>query len=130
MIDSKTKAGGRYVLRVNIAIAIYVVVLLAVELSAQPTGLARYLVAVLPAIPLLAIIAFVAQYLREEKDEFVRTEVTIALLGGIGLTLAFATVWGFLETFAGIPRLPLWSVFPIFAGVSGLLQPLVRWWFR
>lgn len=112
---------------------VYVVVLYAVINRFQtspPTGAMRYVAAVAPALPLLGVIYAVGRYIVEEADEFARLKVVLAVLGGLGFTLAVTTVWGFLEAFAGVEHLTSYWVFPIFCVGMGLSQPIVWWRYR
>jgi hypothetical protein len=78
------------------------------------TGALAYLLAVLPALPIVGMVVVVGMYLAEEKDEFQRTVLVQSLLWGIGATLSVTTVWGFLENFVQVPHLDLYLVFPLF----------------
>lgn len=88
-------------------------------------GVVAYLVAVLPALPILWALVAVGQYLSEEKDEFQRRLHIEYLLWGIGGTLAVTTVWGYLEDFARVPRLDLVYVYPIFWLFVAIAMPVV-----
>jgi len=88
-------------------------------------GIPAYLVAVLPALPIMGAIVAFGVFLDEEKDEFQRNLLVQALLGGIGGTLAATTIWGNLEAFVHIPQLqPIW-IYPIFWLFVGLSTPVV-----
>jgi len=63
------------------------------------TGGVAYLVATLPAIPIIGIFAAIGRYLVEEKDEYVRMLMVRQTLWASGFALSAATVWGFLESF-------------------------------
>lgn len=92
----------------------------------SPAGPLAWALAIAPALPILAVIAIMGLYLKEEGDEFVRNVLVEAMLWGIGVTLAAMTVWGFLEVYADAPKLPSFMAFPIWCGAMGLAQPLVR----
>ena len=77
-------------------------------------GIPAYLVAVLPALPIIGVIAAFGVFLDEENDEFQRNLLVQCLLGGIGGTLAVTTVWGYLEAFVHAPHLPAIWIYPIF----------------
>jgi hypothetical protein len=64
-----------------------------------------YLLAILPAIPVIGIIAVVGRYLARENDEFVRMMVVQALLWGLGITFVTDTVLGGLYAAPSIDRL-------------------------
>ena len=94
------------------------------------SGVLVYPVAILPALPILWALVSTGNYLNKETDEFQRNLLVQSLLGGIGVTLAATTVWGYLEHFAGIPPLdPIW-VYPIFWFSTALAYPLVRMRYR
>jgi hypothetical protein len=78
------------------------------------TGVPAYLLAVLPAAPIVMALVVTGAYLVEEKDEFQRNLYVQALLGGIALTLSLTTVWGNLEDLVSVPHLDLIWVYPMF----------------
>jgi hypothetical protein len=90
-------------------------------------GLA-YLVAILPAFPIMGMLVVTGLYLSEEKDDFQRELMVQSLLAGIGLTLASTTVWGYLEDFTHAPHLSLVWIFPMFWIGTGIAIPFV--WMR
>jgi len=61
-------------------------------------GLA-YVVAALPAFPIIGIFGAIGRYLVEEQDEYVRMLMVRQTLWASGLTLSVATIWGFLDNF-------------------------------
>jgi hypothetical protein len=63
-----------------------------------PDGL-TYLVALLPALPIIGIFAAIGRYLVEEEDEYVRMLMVRQTLWASGFALSCATIWGFLESF-------------------------------
>jgi hypothetical protein len=58
-----------------------------------------YLVAILPALPLVGIFAAMGRYLTEEQDEYVRMLMVRQALWAMGFALSCATIWGFLDNF-------------------------------
>lgn len=133
MAQKMSPAMRRYLLRFAPAMLAYVVVLsgsiLAFE-NLRPIGPLLWVVAVAPALPIIAVIAIMGLYLMEETDEFQRGMSVQALLWGMGVTLAGATVWGFLENFGLVGHMPTYLAFPVFCGAFGLAQPLVRWRYK
>jgi hypothetical protein len=85
--------------------------------SQAVSGTPRYLIALLPSIPLAGVIALVAQAISTETDEFQRAIWAEAVLWGTGATMVATTVWGFLEM-AGAPHVPLYWVFPFLTGAT------------
>jgi hypothetical protein len=129
----KSAAARSYLFRFFPAMGLYVVALVSVVLIFRhhhPTGVIAYLLAILPAIPIIGVIAIVGLYLSEEKDEFQRALLVQSMVWGIGATLAVTTAWGFLEAFTFVPHLQLTMVFPLFwffVGVStGILKMRYR----
>jgi hypothetical protein len=62
-------------------------------------GVAGYIAAVLPALPIIGIFAAIGRYLVEEQDEYVRMLMVRQTLWASGFALSCATIWGFLESF-------------------------------
>jgi hypothetical protein len=62
-------------------------------------GSIQYLVAILPALPIIGIFAAIGRYLVEEQDEYVRMLMVRQTLWASGIALSAATIWGFLENF-------------------------------
>jgi hypothetical protein len=89
-------------------------------------GVVAYLVAILPALPILWAIWETGRYIKDEKDEFLRNVLVQCLLGGIGGCLGLTTVWGYLQDFDGIhPLDPIW-VYPFFWLFVVLSYPVVK----
>lgn len=130
---SASTAAKRYLRRFIPTMAVYVAVILGVSWAfntLHPTGSLAWALAVAPALPILAVIAVMGLYIKEETDEFVRNVLIESMLWGFGVTLAVTTVWGFLEIYIHAPGLPSFWAFPIFCGAMGLAQPLVRMRFK
>jgi hypothetical protein len=111
------------------------VVLLAVGAAAafrlyHLRGVAAYVVAVLPTLPILWALAELGRFLAVEKDEFQRNVLVQCVLGGTGGTLATTTIWGYLEDFARAPHLDLVYVLPIFWLFVLVSYPVVRLRYR
>lgn len=124
-------AHRRYNRRTIVASVAYAVLLIGEQYAlhrmhvSPATG---YALAVLPALPIIAIFAFIGRYLLEETDEYLRMRMVRQILWATGLTLAATTLWGFLED-AGLPHLPMFYVsvvwfcgLGIVGGVLNLLQ--------
>jgi hypothetical protein len=129
----KTPALRRYRNRVGVVMSSYCLLLPITVFGFRHyhlTGLAAYALAVLPALPILAVMIVVGLYLAEEKDEFWRNYLQQVLLWAIGPTLAVTTVWGFLENFAKAPHLDLYLVFPIYCVFVGIATVLIKLKYR
>jgi hypothetical protein len=62
-------------------------------------GPAAWIVAMLPALPIVGIFGAMGRYLVEEQDEYVRMLMVRQMLWAMGFTLSAATIWGFLDNF-------------------------------
>ncbi|HEY0438027.1 MAG TPA: hypothetical protein VGC92_15410 [Phenylobacterium sp.] len=117
----------RYSNRLVVTMVVYFLVLLASTqlyrqgLAAGPLG---YVLALLPAIPILGIFALYARYFREETDEFQRQMLMTSLIWSGAATLCEATVWGFLETFGKAPHVWMWAVPVAFFAQLSITGPL------
>ncbi len=81
-----------------------------------------WLLAMLPIVPILAMIYVMGRYVVEERDEYLRHRAIMASLVGLGFVLAIGSFWGFLETFELVPHVPGWWAVPIWALGMGLGQ--------
>jgi hypothetical protein len=87
----------------------------------------EYLVAILPALPIIGIFAALGRYLVEEQDEYVRMLMVRQILWASGLTLSIATVWGFLDNFRLVGHADgYWLIAIWFAGlgIGGIVNKL------
>ncbi len=127
--QSKSPAIRNYNRRFFISMGAYLVLLFGVVWlfkHQHPAGLLAYVLALLPAMPLVAVIVVVGLYLAEEKDEFQRNLLVLEMLWALGATLAVTTVWGFLEDFTDTPHLQPYLIFPMFWFFVGVLTPLLK----
>jgi hypothetical protein len=108
--DSAERA---YVRRVLPTMAVYVALIVAVPFLIawlHPTGSALWLIALLPAVPLSMVFLFYGRFFVELTDEYIRLlEIKKALIA-TGIVMMAATAWGFLESYAGAPHVPLFAV--------------------
>lgn len=132
MTDKRGAASSRYLKRFTLSMIAYAALLIGsvlalkyIEGSELANGPSRFALAVAPSLPLLATIWAMGAYLLDETDEFKRTILAQSMLWGLGLTLGFTSVWGFLEEFADVPRFPLYLTFPVFCFCMGLAQVFV-----
>ena len=105
-------AQRRYNGRVILASLAYAALLMGEQYAlhrAHVPATTGYALALLPALPIIAIFVLVGRYLVEEQDEYLRMRMVRQILWATGLTLAGTTLWGFLED-AGLPHLPMFYV--------------------
>lgn len=124
--DEKLNAAQRrYLRRFFPAMTMYVLVLFACTAmirDLKPQGALLALLSVAPALPIVAAILVMGAYLIEERDEFIRTRLATAMLGGLGVMLVITTVWGFLENGGAVGHFPTFLTFPVWCGCFGLWQ--------
>ncbi len=129
----KNPAQRLYVLRLATAMTAYLLLLLLAKHTLEHHHFSQpltWIIAVLPALPIVAVLAGVGLYLAEEKDEFERTITMQCMLCGIAATLAADSVWGFLEIFAAAPHVAPYLNFCVFWFFAGIANPLVRGRYR
>jgi hypothetical protein len=122
-------AERRYLWRFWPAMALYVAAMVGGKLlfrHTQPSGLAAYAVAVVPALAIVAVIVAMGLYLAEETDEYLRLQQAKATLLGAGVTLSVATLWGFLEDFGLAPHAPAYWGFIVFCFAMGLARCVAK----
>jgi hypothetical protein len=122
-------AQRRFVIRMWLMAALCVLFSLVAALVfriSHPHGVLAYLVAVLPALPIIGALVYTGIYLGEEKDEFQRNLLVQSLLGGTGGILAVITAWGYMVDFAHAPHMDLVYVYPFFWVFAGISYWIVR----
>jgi hypothetical protein len=114
---------------VQIYVAAYVVLLVVSTWMVKHGGSKHFMLyfwSVLPTLPILGVLWRVGRYLREEKDEYVRSLTVQTMLVGTGVLLAALMVSDFLRAFANTGALPPFAGFLIFCGGMAATQ-LVQW---
>jgi hypothetical protein len=88
--------------------------------SMRPQGPLLWAIAILPALPLMAVFWIIGMLLIELRDEYVRMLEIRKALVATGFALSAACAWGFLEVYAQAPHLPLFTVPILWFGGLGL----------
>lgn len=128
-MNSKSPAGRRYMKRFIPAMFAYLLAVFGASFAFRDPGLSgplAWAIAVAPALPIVAVIAIMGLYIKEETDEFQRNVLVEAMIWGFGVTMTVTTVWGFLEIYVHTPGLQSFWAFPIFCLAMGLSQPFIR----
>jgi hypothetical protein len=73
-------------------------------------GASAVLMALLPALAIVAIFVAVGRYLVEEQDEYLRMLMTRQVLWASGFAMTLATLQGFLEAYKLVPPVPAYAV--------------------
>lgn len=115
----RNPAYGRYKLRLLGMAAAY---LAAVAIAASilpddaPANVGNVVLALVPGIAVLGMIWAIGRLLVELDDEYLRLLEVRKFIVATGVLLAVSSVWGLLELFTTVPRLPLFYAFPIWCG--------------
>jgi len=128
-MNKHSPAGRRYLKRFIPTMVVYAATVFGASYAFDlwsPAGPLAWLIAVAPAVPILAVIAIMGLYIKEETDEFQRNVLIESMLWGFGVTLSVTTVCGFLEIYVHTPPLQSFWAFPLFCGAMGLSQVFVR----
>lgn len=83
-------------------------------------GPVAWIVAILPALPIIGIFAAIGLHLVEEQDEYVRMLMVRQTLWASGFALSIATMWGFLESFELVSHVEVYWVSVLWFGGLGL----------
>lgn len=121
-------ATARYMNRLLTTMIIYMGALfgsLALYRMGYTAGPQGYFIALLPALPVVGIFVIIG-FLLKESDEFVRAVLLEGTAWSAALSLAEATIWGFLETFNKVPHVWMWAVAVAFFAQLGITMPLVQ----
>lgn len=128
-MNKHSPAGRRYLKRFIPAMIAYAVLIFGASFAFRDPGLTgplAWAIAVAPAVPIVAVIAIMGLYVKEETDEFQRRVLIESMLWGFGVTLTVTTVSGFLEMYVHTPGLQSFWAFPIFCLAMGVSQLFVR----
>ena len=123
-----TPAQRRHSRRVILFSLLYAVVLLPIVYvikHGMVAGSWRMVLALLPAIPLIAMFGSYGRYLSEETDEYVRMVVVRQILAATTIAMVCAVVWGFLSDLGGAPPIATYWIAVVWIaaqGVSGLVD--------
>jgi hypothetical protein len=129
----QNKAQRRYMARFWVMMSLYVICLLSITWLFKhhpPTGPMAYVLAALPSLPIIGVLAIIGLYIAEETDEFERSILIQSQLWGMGATLAITSFWGFLELFVPVSHLPAYVTAVIYWTCVGLATPFIRLRYR
>jgi len=124
-----TKAGRRYIYRLAPMMAVYLLFIFIARWTfhhLHPAGFVVYLLAILPALPLVGSLAVVGLYIAEESDEFERSILVQSMLWDLAGAFSISTIWGSLEDFAKAPHISTFNVFLFFWIFMGVSQSFIR----
>ena len=113
----KSAAQRKYLQRgLAVMLAYFALLVSAVTITHRlhPQGWLLYGTALLPSLPIFALLFVVARYLREERDEFQRDTVIRCLLWGVAAMVATELFTSFLRNFGWQGTVPPFTGFYIF----------------
>lgn len=76
--------------------------------------------ALVPGIAIVAMIWAIGRLLVELDDEYLRLLEVRKFIVATGVLLALASVWGLLEFFTTVPRVPVFFAFPVWCAGLGV----------
>ncbi|MEA3053061.1 MAG: hypothetical protein QOG72_1964 [Sphingomonadales bacterium] len=121
-MSDRSPARRRYnyrVLGLSLAYAAALIGVSFVFRASHPGGPLAWLLALLPALPLVGIFAAMGRYLVEEGDEYLRALVVRQSLVATGFMLIVTTCWGFLQSFGQVPQVDFyWAAILWFGGLG------------
>jgi len=107
MAGYRSPALRRYVIRLAILMAIYLLTLFIAVRAFRAdavSGIPAYALAILPALPIIGVFWAVMRVLVEEPDEFMRLIHVRQCLVATGFCLTVMTIWEFLQNFDLVPQ--------------------------
>lgn len=117
-----TPAQRRHSRRVIIASLVYAAVLVPTIYLIRHglvVGQWRMVLAIVPALPLVAMFGSYARYLSEETDEYIRTLVVRQILAATTVAMVCAVVWGFLADLGGAPPIATYWIAFVWVAAQG-----------
>lgn len=129
--SQKTPTARRYFFRFNCAIFFFVALSFVLGYLAlhgfHPRGTIACIVAVLPAIAIVAALVSGGMYLSEETDEFQRHLFVQSILWGVGGIMVLTSVWGYLQIYTHISHFfTIWT-YPFFLLFQAIAWGVLRW---
>lgn len=118
--DPASRAYSRRVLLLCIAYAVLLIAAVYLFKERLVTGPIGYVVAVLPALPIIGVFVSIGRYLVEQQDEYQRMLMVRQSLFASGFALSFATLWGFLEAFDLVGHVEAYYIAVLWFGGLGL----------
>ena len=102
MAAAATAARRRYLVRIALAMAIYVVSLFGADHLIEHrnvSGTLAWALALVPGLAVAGLIWAIGMFILEQSDEFLRMLMIRQTMIATGLALSAASIWGFLEEF-------------------------------
>jgi hypothetical protein len=101
-VHYRSPAMKRYTKRLAVCLAFYIVLIFGVGYIFRidpPLGAAAWVLASLPALPILGVFWTIFRLLAEESDEYMRHRLIRQVLFATSFCLCIMTVWEFLQNY-------------------------------
>jgi hypothetical protein len=113
----------RYMRRIAVAMAVYIVELLAANYliaRALVSGPLAWTVAVLPGLAIAGVFYSVGMLIIEQTDEFIRMLLIRQNLIATAFAMSIVVIWGFLESFGFVRHVPGYLIVVLWAAGMGI----------
>jgi hypothetical protein len=113
----------RYMRRIAVAMAVYIVGLLAANYliaHALVSGPLAWTVAVLPGLAIAGVFYSVGMLIIEQTDEFIRMLLIRQNLIATAFAMSIVVIWGFLESFGFVRHVPGYLIVVLWAAGMGI----------
>ena len=113
----------RYNVRLLAVMTVYVITLVGAIWwfrHAPPAGVLAWVVAVLPALPIMGVFVVLGRLIVELRDEYVRMLLVRQALVATGFALSVCTAWGFLENFGLVRHVAAYYAAVLWCGGLGV----------
>lgn len=107
MLPCKSPAIRRYMNRLMLLMSFYFVAIFGAGWAFRSfavSGAAAYLLAILPALPIIGVFWAIMRLLVEEPDEYMRMLHVRQCLIATGFCLTVMTIWQFLQNYDVVPQ--------------------------
>lgn len=124
----RTPAARRYARRFSLVSGLYVALIGAntgISHTLHPSQTVLGIMAVITALPIVAMLVVMGLYLREETDEFVRDRLVTSMLIGLGILFAATSILGLLQFERIVGDVPVFLTFPLWCAAFGLTQAVL-----
>ncbi len=126
-MQSTTIVNKKYRIRATLFMAAYIAVNVAAITGAfdNMKSPGTWFFSLVVAAPVIGHIWTFLIWMRD-SDEFVRTLAAKRFIVATGVTLAIASIWGFMELYAKAPHVSAAMVYPLLWAAFGLVSPFIR----
>lgn len=106
MLSHSSPAAKRYSVRLVILMVLYTIAIFGTGWAFRHvtvSGAVAYLLAIVPALPIIGVFWAVMRLLVEEQDEYIRLLLVRQCMIATGFCLTVSTIWQFLQNYDLLP---------------------------